>query len=125
MGPSSIFPPSASLKYSMVVLAILFAAVLVFPELALAKNAGITRHYKFDIKMQNVTRLCRTKSIVTVNGQFPGPRIIAREGDRLLIKLKGTQLGSLLAVGSPFAFLLIIQVFGSCIAIWKFTPVGD
>ncbi|XP_027352239.1 laccase-17-like isoform X1 [Abrus precatorius] len=37
--------------------------------------------------MQNVTRLCQTKSIVTVNGQFPGPRIIAREGDRLVIKV--------------------------------------
>lgn len=39
------------------------------------------------IKLQNVTRLCQTKNIVTVNGQFPGPRIIAREGDRLLIKV--------------------------------------
>ena len=37
--------------------------------------------------MQNVTTLCQTKSIVTVNGQFPGPRIIAREGDRLVIKV--------------------------------------
>ncbi|XVF68659.1 hypothetical protein PTKIN_Ptkin11bG0019200 [Pterospermum kingtungense] len=48
---------------------------------------GITRHYKFDIKLHNVTRLCHTKSIVSVNGQFPGPRVVAREGDRLLIKL--------------------------------------
>ncbi|KAB2614879.1 laccase-17-like [Pyrus ussuriensis x Pyrus communis] len=47
----------------------------------------ITRHYKFDIKHQNVTRLCHTKSIVTVNGQFPGPRIVAREGDHVLIKV--------------------------------------
>ncbi|XP_065869356.1 laccase-17 [Euphorbia lathyris] len=47
----------------------------------------ITRHYKFEIKMQNVTRLCHSKSIVTVNGKFPGPRIIAREGDNLLIKV--------------------------------------
>ncbi|KAM7526362.1 hypothetical protein LguiA_016264 [Lonicera macranthoides] len=39
------------------------------------------------IKLQNVTRLCHTKSIVTVNGRFPGPRIIAREGDRLVIKV--------------------------------------
>lgn len=62
-------------------------ALWVFSELVVAKHAGITRHYKFDIKMQNVTRLCRTKSIVTVNGQIPGPRIIAREGDRLLIKV--------------------------------------
>jgi len=37
--------------------------------------------------MQNVTRLCQTKSIVTVNGQFPGPRIIAREGDRVVVKV--------------------------------------
>ncbi|XP_034692668.1 laccase-17-like [Vitis riparia] len=57
------------------------------PELVLAKHAGITRHYNFDIKLQKVTRLCQTKSIVTVNGQFPGPRIIAREGDRVLIKV--------------------------------------
>ncbi|GFZ10969.1 laccase 17 [Actinidia rufa] len=49
--------------------------------------AGVTKHYTFDIKLQNVTRLCHTKSMVTVNGQFPGPRIIAREGDRLLIKV--------------------------------------
>ncbi|GFZ10973.1 laccase 17 [Actinidia rufa] len=59
----------------------------VFAEFVLAKHAGITRHYKFDIKLQNVTRLCQTKSIVTVNGQFPGPRIIAREGDTVLVKV--------------------------------------
>ncbi|XP_016488014.2 laccase-4-like [Nicotiana tabacum] len=62
--------------------------VLVLADtLALAKHGGITRHYKFNIQMQNMTRLCQTKSIVTVNGQFPGPRIIAREGDRLVIKV--------------------------------------
>ncbi|KAL5991842.1 Laccase-17 [Asimina triloba] len=54
------------------------------PELA---HASITRHYKFDIQLQNVTRLCHTKSIVTVNGQFPGPRIVAREGDRVIVKV--------------------------------------
>ncbi|OIW01251.1 hypothetical protein TanjilG_10412 [Lupinus angustifolius] len=53
-------------------------------ELALA---GTTRHYHFDIRYQNVTRLCHTKSVITVNGQFPGPRIVAREGDRLIIKV--------------------------------------
>lgn len=37
--------------------------------------------------LQNVTRLCHTKSMVTVNGKFPGPRIVAREGDRLVIKV--------------------------------------
>ncbi|KAG4164540.1 hypothetical protein ERO13_A13G023900v2 [Gossypium hirsutum] len=48
---------------------------------------GITRHYKFDVKLHNVTRLCHTRSIVSVNGQFPGPRIVAREGDQLLVEV--------------------------------------
>jgi laccase len=30
------------------------------------------------VQMANVTRLCGTKSIVTVNGRFPGPEIVAR-----------------------------------------------
>ncbi|KAJ1392821.1 Multicopper oxidase, type 1 [Sesbania bispinosa] len=77
----------SSYRWSMRVILLLLCALWVLPELTLAKHARITRHYKFYIKMQNVTRLCQTKSIVTVNGQFPGPRIIAREGDRLVIKV--------------------------------------
>ncbi|KAK9065867.1 hypothetical protein SSX86_015269 [Deinandra increscens subsp. villosa] len=62
--------------------------ICLYPHLAIAKHDGaVTRHYKFNIRMQNVTRLCQTKSIITVNGKFPGPRIIAREGDRLVIKV--------------------------------------
>lgn len=44
-------------------------------------------NYVMQIRLQNVTRLCHTKSMVTVNGKFPGPRIVAREGDRVLIKV--------------------------------------
>ncbi|KAH1039346.1 hypothetical protein J1N35_041089, partial [Gossypium stocksii] len=51
------------------------------------KNAAITMHYKFDTNMKNVTRLSQTKSIMTINNLFPGPRIIDREGDRLVIKV--------------------------------------
>ncbi|KAG9141895.1 hypothetical protein Leryth_009266 [Lithospermum erythrorhizon] len=46
---------------------------------------GSTRRYNFEIKLQKVNRLCQEKSIVTVNGQFPGPQITAVEGDRLII----------------------------------------
>ncbi|KAJ9537266.1 hypothetical protein OSB04_029999 [Centaurea solstitialis] len=49
---------------------------------------GTTRSYEFNVDPDaKVTRLCHTKSMVTVNGKFPGPRIVAREGDRLLIKV--------------------------------------
>ncbi|CAN4100983.1 unnamed protein product [Withania somnifera] len=59
-------------------------SIILFPEFV---TAGITRHYKFDVRLKNVTRLCKTKTIVTVNGKFPGPRVVAREGDRLVVKV--------------------------------------
>ncbi|KAK7373723.1 hypothetical protein VNO80_07139 [Phaseolus coccineus] len=59
-------------------------SLIIIPQLVVG---GITRQYHFDIKYQNVSRLCHTKNMVTVNGLFPGPRIVAREGDRLLIKV--------------------------------------
>ncbi|KAJ8764666.1 hypothetical protein K2173_007753 [Erythroxylum novogranatense] len=61
----------------------LFATLFLLPQSSFA----ITRHYKLDISLRNVSRLCHTKSMVTVNGQFPGPRIVAREGDRLVIRV--------------------------------------
>ncbi|KAK2966129.1 hypothetical protein RJ640_018382 [Escallonia rubra] len=45
------------------------------------------RHYKFDVVMKNTSRLCSHKPIVTVNGQFPGPTLYAREGDTVLVKV--------------------------------------
>ncbi|KAL8039358.1 hypothetical protein ABFX02_10G031600 [Erythranthe guttata] len=69
---------------------VLFMALCIFPQINGHPphiNGGKTRHYKFNIQMKNVTRLCHTKSMVTVNGKFPGPSIFAREGDRLLIEV--------------------------------------
>ncbi|KAH6826801.1 laccase 17 [Perilla frutescens var. hirtella] len=79
----------------------LFCAFMAFMCLLPHHAQATTRHYEFNhllpsssslfnlfqIELQNVTRLCHTKSIVTVNGKFPGPRVVAREGDRLLIKV--------------------------------------
>ncbi|CAN7067316.1 hypothetical protein IGI04_040889 [Brassica rapa subsp. trilocularis] len=48
---------------------------------------SIIRHYKFNVVMTNTTKLCSSKPIVTVNGQFPGPTIVAREDDTVLIKV--------------------------------------
>ncbi|KAG2601872.1 putative laccase-5 [Panicum virgatum] len=59
------------------------AVLLALPGLA----AGDTHYYTFNVRMTNVTRLCVTKSIPTVNGQFPGPKLTAREGDRLVVKV--------------------------------------
>ncbi|OAY85632.1 Laccase-10 [Ananas comosus] len=58
--------------------------LLALPQLIFAST---TRYYNFDIRRQNVTRLCHTRSIPTVNGQFPGPKIVVREGDRVIVKV--------------------------------------
>ncbi|KAK4268745.1 hypothetical protein QN277_025356 [Acacia crassicarpa] len=60
-----------------------FWVTLLLPELA----ASVTRHYTFNIDYLNVTRLCHTRSLLSVNGKFPGPRLVAREGDRVVIKV--------------------------------------
>nr|CAD1828676.1 unnamed protein product [Ananas comosus var. bracteatus] len=49
---------------------------------------------KEEIRRQNVTRLCHTRSIPTVNGQFPGPKIVVREGDRVIVKVTNNILNN-------------------------------
>ncbi|XWS42076.1 hypothetical protein CRYUN_Cryun17cG0137800 [Craigia yunnanensis] len=58
-----------------------FIALIYFPVEAAVKK------YQFDIRVENVSRLCHAKPIVTVNGRFPGPTIYAREGDRVIVNV--------------------------------------
>ncbi|XP_042448364.1 laccase-4-like [Zingiber officinale] len=67
-------------------LLLLFSLLLMLHHAATTR-AEQTNHYNFNIQMANVTRLCSTKSIPTVNGQFPGPKIVAREGDRVVVRV--------------------------------------
>lgn len=39
------------------------------------------------VKSSSFTRLCSTKNILTVNGQFPGPTLVAHRGDKLIVKI--------------------------------------
>ncbi|EEF46029.1 laccase-13 isoform X2 [Ricinus communis] len=53
----------------------------------LASSSQAKTHYhEFVIQAKPVKRLCRTHSIITVNGQFPGPTLEVRDGDSLVIK---------------------------------------
>ncbi|GKV32375.1 hypothetical protein SLEP1_g40986 [Rubroshorea leprosula] len=42
-------------------------------------------HYKFVVKEVPYTRLCNTKNILTVNGQFPGPALYVNKGDTIVV----------------------------------------
>ncbi|KAJ4759718.1 Laccase [Rhynchospora pubera] len=46
-----------------------------------------THHHTFIVKETPCTRLCHTKNILTVNGQFPGPTIYARKGDTVIVNV--------------------------------------
>lgn len=37
--------------------------------------------------LKNETKLCSTKSFVTVNGKFPGPTLYAREDDTVIVRV--------------------------------------
>ncbi|KAI5578921.1 hypothetical protein POPTR_008G064000v4 [Populus trichocarpa] len=63
--------------------AILLLVIFIFPALVECE----VRLYDFRVVLTNTTKLCSTKSIVTINGKFPGPTIYAREGDNVNIKL--------------------------------------
>ncbi|RVW33764.1 Laccase-17 [Vitis vinifera] len=80
-----VFPFSSPAFVGVFLFALITSSLL--PELALAKDPGITRRYKFDIKLVRMTRLCHTKGVITVNGQFPGPLVTVREGDNLLVEV--------------------------------------
>ncbi|MCO5611794.1 hypothetical protein L7F22_066053 [Adiantum nelumboides] len=56
-------------------------------ESATAISAVAVVLVSMKVKYTNITRLCRTKRIVTVNDQFPGPTITVREGKRVIVNV--------------------------------------
>ncbi|XP_059455968.1 laccase-4-like [Corylus avellana] len=62
---------------------LLFLGAFLFPALL----ESSVRHYKFSVVSKNITKLCATKPLVTVNGQFPGPTLYAREDETVIVKV--------------------------------------
>ncbi|RLM54365.1 putative laccase-9 [Panicum miliaceum] len=52
------------------------------------KDAWLLLYFAWQIRKVNVTRLCRQRSILTVNGQFPGPTIRARRRDVVVVNVR-------------------------------------
>ncbi|KAL5222123.1 hypothetical protein ABZP36_026836 [Zizania latifolia] len=112
---------------------VLVAVLMLF---AVDSAKGDTREYQFDVQMANVTRLCSSKSVVTVNGQFPGPTVFAREGDLVVVRVVNhasynmsihwhgiRQLRSGWADGPAYITQCPIQPGGSYV--YKFTITGQ
>ncbi|KAJ1280927.1 hypothetical protein BS78_04G269500 [Paspalum vaginatum] len=52
-----------------------------------AQAAAAANHYDFYITETNITRLCHEKTILSVNGQFPGPTIYAHKEDVVTVNV--------------------------------------
>ncbi|KAL6980648.1 Laccase-4 [Sarracenia purpurea var. burkii] len=63
--------------------AVALVAAFLFSGLA----ESIVRNYNFSVVLKNTTRLCATKPIVTVNGNFPGPTLYAREDETVIVRV--------------------------------------
>ncbi|CAL5189716.1 unnamed protein product [Lathyrus oleraceus] len=55
--------------------------------LSIVSAAAENHYHQFVIQTATVNRLCKTRNILTVNGEFPGPTIVARDGDYMEIKV--------------------------------------
>ncbi|KAJ8650189.1 hypothetical protein MRB53_003212 [Persea americana] len=48
---------------------------------------GSTKFYDFKVQTTRVTKVCKSRAIVTINGMFPGPVVYAQEDDRVIVKV--------------------------------------
>ncbi|XP_074372615.1 laccase-1 isoform X2 [Apium graveolens] len=61
--------------------------VLFIAALPTSSCSSTTKRFEFNVEWKNVTRLCKTVSVLTVNGEYPGPTITVYEGDNVEIKV--------------------------------------
>lgn len=50
------------------------------------------RHYKFEVKYEYKSPDCYKKLSITINGKTPGPTIVARQGDTVVVEVKNSLL---------------------------------
>ncbi|KAG1362292.1 laccase-6 [Cocos nucifera] len=48
---------------------------------------GSTRFYDFKVQTKRITKVCKTRDIVTINGMYPGPVVYAQEDDRVIVRV--------------------------------------
>ncbi|KAJ7562285.1 hypothetical protein O6H91_03G062500 [Diphasiastrum complanatum] len=56
--------------------------------LNLAVTTGATGHYKWKVDYLYFSPDCVEKAIIAINGQYPGPTIVARAGDTIVVELE-------------------------------------
>ncbi|KAB2031180.1 hypothetical protein ES319_D05G287300v1 [Gossypium barbadense] len=66
---------------------VLLLSVLLILNSLLFSGADEDHYYEFILQETEITKLCSTKTILTVNGSFPGPEIRVRRGDTVYVNV--------------------------------------
>eukprot|EP00253_Pinus_taeda_P000959 PITA_00959 len=64
-----------------------FVHMIICLTLFIAMVSAKLHTHTFVLRSTPVKRLCGTHNIITVNGQFPGPTLLVRNGDKLKVKV--------------------------------------
>nr|XP_043614225.1 laccase-1 [Erigeron canadensis] len=85
------------MKKQNFVLPLLFIVCLLTTTIPSVLSSSTANRYHFNVipslslpysvEWKNITRLCSTKAILTVNGKYPGPTIAVNEGESVEIKV--------------------------------------
>ncbi|XP_043708069.1 L-ascorbate oxidase [Telopea speciosissima] len=81
------------LPFGLLLLTVLLSSLLTIPTV----EARI-RRYKWEVKYEYKSQDCYMKLVITINGQTPGPSIIAQQGDTIIVELKNSLLTENVAV---------------------------
>ncbi|RCV36895.1 hypothetical protein SETIT_8G018100v2 [Setaria italica] len=78
---------SSSMPFCSSSLLLITLPLLLWSSLTIQPAIAKEQYHEFVIQEASVTRLCREHSIMTVNGQFPGPALEIDEGDSLIVRV--------------------------------------
>lgn len=56
------------------------------------------RHYRWEVKYEFKSPDCYKKLVITINGRSPGPSILAKQGDTVIVDLKNSLLTENVAI---------------------------
>ena len=65
----------------------LWAVVLFISPLTIPRAEARIRHYKWEVKYEYKSPDCFKKLTMTINGESPGPTILAQQGDTIVVDL--------------------------------------
>lgn len=67
-------------------------------SVAVSKVEARIRHYRWEVKYEYKSPDCFKKLVITINGGTPGPKILAQQGDTVVVELKNSLLTENVAI---------------------------